>query len=174
MSMAEVGTTGSSRQSWDDYSPRPLLERLMREYKGKLSLPKAREEIIEQFVEDRFEGVTFADDDQRLYLEAIVKYWVHNNYNSLLAILTKSRQTSVVQAQANAEMLTKAKKAAVSMVWFGYVMPNGKKLADCTGDDLAGMRALLDHNLAKLIGAIKPKQQVKAVFDRNQLQEFLG
>jgi hypothetical protein len=174
MSIIEVGTTGSSRQSWDDYNPRPLLEKLMRNFKGDLSLRSSREEIIEQFIEQRLEGVSCKDKRQECYLEAIIKYWAHNNYNALLDVIRgRDKVTAAERVRLKAEMIAKANRA-IEVKWFTYTMPNGKKLSECTGDDLASMRALLNHNMAKLIGAVRPKQKVKTVFNREQLQEFLA
>jgi hypothetical protein len=174
MSMIEIGTTGSSRQSWEDFNPRPLLEKLMRDFKGDLSLRSSREQIIDDFVEQRFEGLHFDDEHQQLYVKTIIEYWAHNNYNSLLHLFKgHSDHATSEQVRLNEEMITKAKQA-IKVMWYSFMMPNGKKLAECTGKDLQSMAALMDHNTKKLLGVVKPHQKVKAVFDKDQLQEFLS
>jgi hypothetical protein len=127
MTFIEQGSTGAFRATWRKDNPRSLLEAIIAKN------PKANEEKIHAMFWREIE------DDKQL-LRACVEYWLDNNYRSLsiekqktrpLAGAQKSAQDAAVQGVVKEIRQRIAIEAQI--VLLDLVMPNNKKLADCTG-----------------------------------------
>jgi hypothetical protein len=174
--MSSTDTTGTtSSSSHHEFNPRQHLEQMMRTTKRDLSLPSTRELILEKFKEELFAGVTTKPQSQRWHLETIISDWSDHAYTSLLKVIWGSKssasETTTKKAKVYEERLAEGRKS-ISVIWFNFIMPNGKPLSECTGADLRNMRTLLDRNLRKLIRRVKPRQLVRSLFNKDTLQEF--
>ena len=125
MTYIEEGTLGAFRQTWRKSNPRALLKTILEKNL------KADANAIYKLFWDEIE------DDKEL-LRAIVGYWLDHNYQSL-------RQASGPTPAPSAEPRQASAKAAVSerlrhrihyetrVVLLDLIMPNDKRLAECTG-----------------------------------------
>jgi hypothetical protein len=157
MSYIEEGSQGAYRQSWRKGNPRSLLKTLIERN------PKAdRKKIYDLFWDE-------VEDDKQL-LQDIVGYWLDHNYHSLLTASLEPRAPSggadssgggPTSTAAKSEQATAAKgklqdriRYETRIVLLELVMPNDKRLADCTGAECSRFGGWL-FQLSKKVPANK-------------------
>lgn len=144
-----VGTQGAKRQSQKAASPRALLRRMMDDLTG----------ASEAIIRTKFTRAVINDPDM---LDAIIEYWFANNYRNLsdhddAPIERLSSQEAQQRKKRAVTQVTRIIKArAEKMVLLEMVMPNGKPLGECTGQDCA----IVGGWLSKIATKIKPHEIV--------------
>ena len=123
----ERGIQGAFRATWRKAQPRLLLEQLIRDN------PSVDEEKIHGLFWEEIE------DDQDT-LRACVEYWLDNNYASILRPKSRLVGLAAVPAQNSAREQAKQQiehriKHEARLVLLDLVMPNDKRLGDCTGNE---------------------------------------
>jgi hypothetical protein len=164
MSMSEmVGTQGAYRQTWRKGSPRSLLQALISK-----NTKASEKEIHQKFWLE-------IEDDKEL-LRACVEYWLDHNYRSLIQGVERSsvKQTAerAKERAENVAAATSKLKARIEFeakrVLLDWIMPNNKKLADCTGAECRQFGGWLTA-LGKKLPA---NRTVSQVFNEEQLQKI--
>ncbi|MDE2022503.1 MAG: hypothetical protein KGI71_06350 [Patescibacteria group bacterium] len=159
----QVGTTGAKRAAFQSHDPRPLLREIMDNHENTLQSQVTRDKVIDIFTDQILHTA------KRRYLRQLIKWWATNAYNAAL----QSPMDKTEQQKLNEKYIEHA-KTMVAIKWFDWIMPNNKPLSDCTGNELQGMRRLIGRNFKKLTTKIAPDQQVKDVFNREELQGFFS
>jgi hypothetical protein len=124
MTFIEHGTLGAFRATWRKGNPRSLLETIINKN------PKASENDIYKLF------WTEIEDDKEL-LRAITGYWLDHNYRSLTRpILQPSGEPTHAQRTIEARRQLKERiDYETRVMLLDLVMPNEKKLSDCTGKE---------------------------------------
>jgi hypothetical protein len=128
MTYIEQGTTGAFRATWRKGNPRSLLETIITKN------PKASEEKIHDLFWHEIE------DDKQL-LQACVEYWLDNNYRSLIAdkqpvairMHTRPNKAPDRAASDVSQKIQQRITREARAMLLELLMPNNKKLGDCTG-----------------------------------------
>lgn len=156
--MLDTGHTGAKVQTWRRNSPRELLKRLMEE-----KPTDSKEAILEALQ-------TELKDDVEL-LDAVIEYWFTNNYNSLVASLdpiAPVRRNESVKRIADTIKSKIIEEAQILLL--DTMMPNGKVLRYCTGQDCSKMGGWLGRIAKK----VKPRQNVGSALSEDQVRELFG
>jgi hypothetical protein len=145
---------GAKLQSYSDDDPRPMLLHLTQQY------PDASDnELFDLFVE-ALNGHPQRDG----FLQTIIRSWARNTLTSIRRT-QRSRRSSTKSARA------KVAERTAKVLVLNLVMPNGKRLGDCTGAECLRMSAessLLGKRLAKIGKRVPPRQQVSKVLDNDE------
>lgn len=130
MTHVDTGITGAKRQSWKHDNPREILISIIDEY------PSAgKDKLLKFFTQKVFEK------ENRTLLETIIEYWFANNLYSLLNSdpkLKKQFSQPLQVAKIKAQIRERIKVAA-GVVLMDMIMPNKKKLRDCSGAECAAV-----------------------------------
>lgn len=164
----DVGVRGAKRQSWKQANPRELLKRVIDDNPGS-----DREALLHIF-----RNQLWREDDAEDYVDTIVEYWFANNYHSLVGpapIAPRSRESRArtaeiaqdIKARVRAKILERA-----TIVLSDMMLPNGKRLADCSGKECAQMGSAIGGLMGRVAQLVKPKQTVGQVLTEAQLQEL--
>lgn len=156
------GHTGAKVQSWRKANPRDVLKTIMADVGDNRSkaLKVFREKVL--------------SEDGEPYLEAIVEYWFTNNYNSLIYETRKpdnAREVETIQRGYKTQLQRHIVKEAQVML-LDLLMPNGKKLADCTGHDCAKLANTIGPWLQAIAAKIKPRDRVGDKLTEADVREF--
>ena len=167
MNVLDVGTYGAKRQSWRSASPRDLLKRLIEEH------PRYSESrLLERFEE------MVKEDGTGEYLSAIVEYWFANNYRSLtLNAATPEQRAAARQNISDAVAVIKKKvqrkiQEKATAILLDMVMPNGKQLRACTGQECAAFSKTVSPFLARIAAAVKPMDVVGEVLSEAHVRDM--
>lgn len=162
MTYTDTGTRGAKVQSWRAANPRDLLKRVIDDNPGA-----DRAALLKMFNEA-------LQDDGDDYIETIIEYWFTNNYQSLVAprfAQEAKRQETYNQAVAGIrEQLRKRIEEGAAIVLLDMTMPNGKRLADCTGSECIVLRRSIGGWLGRVARRVKPDETVGATLSEQQLQ----
>jgi hypothetical protein len=158
-----TGRTGAARISWEHYNPRDLLIRLMR------ANPDAGEQALAVILRESVLG------DESDYLLPILLYFVRNTVSALnrerAAEERKSHQHDEDPdpkiAEAKAKIMARI-KAEAEKITLDLVMPNGKPLRDCTGEDCSHLGGW-GRRLAVRVGPFKTVGEVLSETDVRDL-----
>ena len=126
MTYVEEGTQGAFRQTWRKGNPRSLLKTIME--KNPNLNPGALYNIFWQEIED----------DKEI-LRNIAGYWLDHNYQSLKAAAepqqkpTTSSSSPPEKEPSSGERLRRRIQYETRIILLELIMPNDKRLADCTG-----------------------------------------
>ena len=126
MTYVEQGTQGAFRQTWRKGNPRSLLKTMMEK------TPKADAAVIYRMFWDEIE------DDKEL-LRNIVGYWLDHNYQSLRQASEPAPPPHMVETERqNAQTVVRERlhqriRYETRIVLLDLIMPNDKRLGDCTG-----------------------------------------
>lgn len=112
---------GAANQSWNRSNPRPLLERLINEHDDP------RDEETKEEIFNDLSSSLFALENRDMLLTAL-RYWFDNNYAACMRAKFGDNDCDRV---VNKDRI----KAQISMRLLDSVMPNGKKLRECTFGD---------------------------------------
>jgi hypothetical protein len=159
----ETGPTtlqGAKLQSFRNTNPRDLFLRLYREHRNS-SVTDLTDLLLD----------SIQDDPQRDgYIRTIVEYWVRNTVTSIDPSTPRRRSAGKVHDVVEKAARRVAHRA--SEIVLDLVMPNGKKLRDCTGSECLRMseeQTLLAKRLAKIGRRIGLRQHVGSAFDETEL-----
>jgi hypothetical protein len=136
MTFVDEGTTGAFRATWRKGNPRSLLRTII------ANNPRADEARVHELFWREIE------DDKEL-LRACVEYWADNNYRSLTSEVSTSETkrkkplpvvaAATEQVREKTEQIKEKVKARVEhearIILLDWIMPNEKRLGDCTGRD---------------------------------------
>lgn len=159
MTHIDTGITGAKRQSWMHDNPRDILRTIIKD-----NAQAGRETLLELFTKAVF------DNGNRGLLETIIEYWFTNNLSSLL------RSDSRLKAQFSNPDVSKIKQRireriqiAAGVVLMDMMMPNNKRLGDCSGAECAAVGGWL----SVVAGRMSPSQIVKQVFSEEDMRAML-
>jgi hypothetical protein len=164
----DTGVRGAKRQSWKAANPRELLKRVIDDNPGA-----DREGLLHLFRDQMWQ-----EDEAEEYVDTIIEYWFANNYHSLvgpLPALPRSREARSRTVELAQEIKAKVKAKILeraAIVLSDMVLPNGKRLADCTGRECLSMSGALGGLIAKIADKVKPSQVVGQVLTEQQLQDM--
>jgi len=158
------GVYGAKVQSWRHANPRDILKRIIDEHPNE---DKAF--IFREFKEQ------IRDDED--VISAIIEYWFSNNYHSLMGDRPErraQRQEERAERAREREKKTEAmaeiiKERAKKLVILDMVMPNGKLLRDCTGEDCIKAGGWFHKIAARLKN---PTDVVGRVFSEKRLRQI--
>lgn len=156
---------GASVQSWRAANPRELLKSMIEANRGS-----DRIAIFKLFRE------RLQEDESEPFLDTIIEYWFANNYHSLMSspALRNHADAENIRARKSAlvsQFTTSIKERiveAAALVLSDMMMPNGKRLAECTGAECSKMGGWL-RNVSK---RVEGEQTVGAVLSECDLQRL--
>jgi hypothetical protein len=146
---------GAKQQSYSDDNPRPLLLHLMEQHPDA-----SNKEFFNLFSE-----VLNAHPQRDGFLQTIINNWVCNTLTSIRRHTRSSKSNNGKAARA------KVAQRTTQILVLNLVMPNGKRLGDCTGTECLRMgveSSLLGKRLTKIGKRVPPRQQVSKVLDNAQ------
>ncbi len=162
MTYTDTGLRGATGQSWRGANPRDLLRRVMNDHPGA-----DRVALFRLFVDK------LKEDEEAEYMETIIEYWFTNNYHSLLAASgTASSATSQTAAQRTAALEGTKQKLRdkideqAKIVLLEMMLPNGKRLADCTGQECKSIGGWL----GKVARRVEPDETIGAKLTEDDLR----
>lgn len=159
---------GASVQSWRAANPRELLKGIMEANRGadRIALFRLFRERLKE-------------DDAEDFLETIVEYWFANNYQSLVAATIQRSRATREEALAESAPMVATMTAAIkeriaeaaTVVLSEMTMPNGKRLADCTGGECARMGGWLRSvgrrvGSEQTVGAVLAEADLKVLYSK--------
>jgi hypothetical protein len=166
------GQTGAKRQSWEDFNPRAVLLRVMKER------PRASEKEIHDVVKTEiFEEVG--------YLHAIFNYWFTHNYQ---ATEVRERDHSVAILK---KTMSKARRATIREhierkhvefthgILMDMELSCGKLLREAKGSDLdkeTGFLAEVRKNVkpSQLVGKVLTEEELHNLWKRHYIKGKKG
>jgi hypothetical protein len=160
MTFIEHGTLGAFRATWRKGNPRALLETIINKN------PKASENDIYKLF------WTEIEDDKEL-LRAITGYWLDHNYRSLTRPISQPNNgQKPARAQRIMEAQQQLKERIVHetrVMLLDLIMPNEKKLSDCTGKEccqFGGWLQLVGHKVpaTKTVGETLTEKQLQSLY----------
>lgn len=159
MTHIDTGITGAKRQSWKHENPRDILISIIDEHPSA-----AKEKLLEVFTQ------TVLEKGRRGLLETIIEYWFANNLQSLLLGDSKLKeQFSKPQRIAKLkEQIRERIKIAAGVVLLDMILPNKKRLRDCSGAECAAVGGWLSVVATKMspsdiVGKKFSEQDVRAM-----------
>lgn len=158
-----IGTMGAYRQTWRKGNPRSLLQTIINKN------PKADEKKIHQLFWEEIE------DDKEL-LRACVEYWLDHNYRSIIFASTAPTPEQIRRKQTER---TEGVKAATNKLkeriefetkrrLLDWIMPNERRLGDCTGKECR----LFGGWLGEVGKKVPANSTVRQVLSEEQLQKL--
>jgi hypothetical protein len=140
MTHLDTGITGAKRQSWKHDNPRDVLKSII-----ESNAHAAKEELLEIFTQAMFEK------GNRALIETVIEYWFANNLNSLLHSDSSLRdQFTGPRVAKIKEQIRDRIKIAAGVVLMDMIMPNKKRLRDCSGAECAAVGGWLSIVAARM------------------------
>jgi len=171
MTFIDTGVRGATGQSWRGANPRDLLRRVIDDNPGS-----DRVSLFRLFVDK------LKEEDDGDHMETIIEYWFANNYHSLIAARSGAAANQSGRAAATAERdrwvagttekLRERIAEEASIVLLDMLMPNGKHLAECTGEECAALASQLGNWLRKVARRVKPEETVGATLTEADLRKL--
>ena len=156
-----TGVTGAKRQSWQQGNPRELLRRLMEDHKNW-----DRTRLLREFREQ-------LDKSPNSYLETIVEYWFANNYNSLIDPREPDRIRDKVAVTKIRTKIEEHVETKAQLILLDLMMPNGKLLRDCTGQECRSLARSVGAWLARIAKRVKLRETVGTTLTENEVRELM-
>lgn len=129
MTHVDTGITGAKRQSWRHDNPRDVLKNIIEK-----NQQASKEKLLEIFTQTMFKK------DNHALIETIIEYWFANNLNSLLHSDDSLKgQFIKPHVKKIKEQIRERIKIAAGVILMDMVMPNKKKLRDCSGAECAAV-----------------------------------
>lgn len=168
---AKVGVTGAKRMSQDEYNIRPMVKNLMEQHPDS-----GVDELWPLFLKD-----IGYDDDNEFVLSAL-DYSLANCFRSLLPEVTyknlselrrakkesNKAQVALISAGVTAAITKGTRDLVKTFVILNDIMPNGKKLGDCTFSEVS-----VFGDTFSAIGKLgKPNQRLKDVLTNGDLRSL--
>jgi hypothetical protein len=161
MTHVDTGITGAKRQSWKHDNPRDVLINIIDEHPSD-----AKESLLELFTQ------VVLEKGRRGLLETIIEYWFANNLNSLLKSdstlkkeFSKGPQVSKVKEQIRERI-----KIAAGIVLMDMILPNKKRLRDCSGAECAAVGGWLSIVATRMA----PSAIVGKTFSEQDVRKMLA
>jgi hypothetical protein len=161
MTHVDTGITGAKRQSWKHDNPRDVLKNILEQ-----NARAAKEELLEIFTRTMFEK------GNRALIETVIEYWFANNLNSLLnsdsrlkGQFSKPQQVTKIKDQIRERI-----KIAAGVVLMDMIMPNKKRLRDCSGAECAAVGGWLSVVSARM----SPSAIVGKTFSEQDIRSMLA
>lgn len=160
MTHVDTGTTGAKRQSWKHDNPRDVLINIIDED------PQAsKEKLLETFTE------TVLGKGNRGLLETIIEYWFANNLYSLLNSDIRLRKGFINPRVAKIKkQIHERIKIAAGVILMDMIMPNKKRLRDCSGAECAAVGGWLSIVAARM----QPSAIVGKTFKEDEIRAMLA
>lgn len=160
----ELGVYGAKVQSWRKVNPRDLLKGLIEKH-PRLSQDRLLILLKEAATED--------------HVESMIEYWFANNYRSLISEITRPPPATREDLDAKQALEDSHISAAVTamkdrireeaqVMLLDMVLPNGKRLRECT----FGYVAKLGGCLARIGAKGKTNQMVGKVLSEAQVAKL--
>ena len=182
MSLLEIGKTGASKQSWRSPGPRALLKTLMDEAKdphdGKVLFKDFLAAVLPAAVRSAFEN-----EDEERRLVAVIEYWFTNNHNSMVQLYPRpgDKKREAERKKARVETETKIRLAVrnkiqdeAKLLLLDWIMPNGKTMGDCTGQEVRQFGRKVAPWLSKIAAKVKPGEIVRNVLSEDDVRKMWG
>ena len=157
MTYIDQGMQGAFRQTWRKGNPRALLKTLLEKN------PKADATAIYKMFWEEIQ------DDKDLVRD-IVGYWLDHNYHSLkqAEMPIKNKQAAQKQKAAAVEQLKERIHQESKIILLDLLMPNSKRLADCTGAECGRFNGWM----AQLANTVPPNKTVGSVLSEDQIYQL--
>ena len=160
MTHLDTGTTGAKRQSWKHDNPRETLISIIDEHPNA-----AKEKLLEIFTQ------AVLEKGRRALLETIIEYWFANNLHSLLNSDSQLRkQFSNPQIAKIKQQIRERIKIAAGIVLMDMIMPNKKRLRDCSGAECAAVGGWLSIVATRM----PPSAIVGKTFNEQEMRAMLA
>lgn len=160
MTHVDTGITGAKRQSWKHDNPRDVLKNIIEK-----NVRASKEELLGIFTQSLFEK------GNQALLETVIEYWFANNLNSLLnSDVQLRRQFTKPQISKIKEQIRERIKVAAGVILMDMVMPNKKKLRDCSGAECAAVGGWLSIVATRM----PPSAIVGKTFSEQAIREILA
>jgi hypothetical protein len=179
MTLLEVGRTGASKQSWR-HGPRELLKSLMDEAKdpheGKALFKDFLPLILPAAVREAFESEA---EERRLV--NIIEYWFTNNHNYLCALYprpgdekrqSEAKKVRAAKQETIREAVREKIKEQAELILLDWIMPNGKAIGDCTGNEVRQFGRKVTPWIAKIVARVKPTEIVRDVLSEDDVRKM--
>jgi CheY-like chemotaxis protein len=157
---------GATIQSWKASNPRELLAFVVNGNDGK-----SRDELLHLF------NRAVRENDE--ILDTLIEYWFNNNFKSLERLSEPSQREALKRARDEKASEFRAaindaveRKARIMLM--DIMMPNGKRLRACTGDECRELSKSTGRWLAAVSREMKPKQKVGEALTEDRLHELWG
>lgn len=160
-----TGFIGAKVQTWRAANPRELLKRMID------SDPSLDRVATLYLFRDKLHQETDAD----ALIDTIIEYWFTNNYYSLVGPISTPRYTPDRQNNAATQIVQRVRQkiAEVAQIQLlEMLMPNGKRLAECSGRECREMGPVIGNWLARVARSMKAKDLVGNVMTEERLQDL--
>lgn len=164
--VVDLGVRGAKVQTWRAANPRELLKRVIDDNPGA-----DRQALLHLFREQMWR-----EDEAEDYVDTIIDYWFANNYYSIVAPVGIARTEQHRRTlQASAQVAEKIRQRIVEQAQImlsDMLMPNGKRLAECTGKECQSLGIAVGGWLGRVARKVKPDQAVGEALSEEQLREL--
>lgn len=163
--MANSGVRGAKMQSWKAANPRELLSRIIDSNPGG-------DRDATMYL---FRTQLASEPNVSELVETIIEYWFTNNYYSLVGPTLVPRLNTPDRKEKIAQTVRQVKRKiaeAAQIVLMEMMMPNGKKLTDCTGSECREMGPVIGNWLGLVARHVKARDLVGQTLTEAQLQAF--
>jgi|SRR5579859_5220155 len=158
-----LGTTGAKRTSWSENNPRKLVAALLKRYPDD-----TKEQALERFLD-------IARENEAM-IETALTYFHANAWQALTRKErspsekeARRKETEAAVAAAKAKV-TDAIEAKAKLLLLDLIMPNEKRLAECTGFEcikFGGWLGAVGKAAGKqLVGKALTEQQVRSFWEK--------
>lgn len=148
-----MGRQGAKRQSFSEKSPRTVLLKIIAEH------PHETRQDMEVILDLFWQTI----HKNEAHLRTICDYWGVNNYTAIVHV-TQPRN----QLKENEEVSNIKSSILSKIILLDWILPNGKKLRDCTKTDCTKAGGWL----LKVGKKLKTRQTVGQVFSEEQLHNL--
>jgi hypothetical protein len=157
MTSLDLGVIGAKRQSWKT-NPQELLRRIMEQ-----NPTASRSDIFNEF--------KTALDKRPACLEGVIEYWFSNYFRRLDGVNPKERDRLRDKEKDRLGSALDGKlKEYAGIVLLEMLMPNGKKLRDCTGAECKELSSKIGAWLLRVSKQVKPDALVGDVLTEKQVR----
>lgn len=168
-------TRGAKVQSYKSVNPRSLLYAEINSNKYPLTC-EGRELCESTMFDENYQNEEF--------MKAVFSYWHANNWHAIVTdkrnqhLIEQRRKSLEVQKEEKTKEVNETKQEIRTLtnryltlsLW--ETMPNGKPLAECTGEELREIKGFYQKALQGIIKRIKPDQKVSDVLTEDDLHEY--
>ena len=180
MSLLEIGKTGASKQTWRKHNARALLKLLMDEAKdphdGKVLFKDFLFAVLPAAVREAFE-----DEEAERRMVNIIEYWFTNNHHSMVQLYDKPAKEIAAAKKQRAAKETQFREAVrghiveqAELLLLDWIMPNGKPMGDCTGQEVRQFGRKVAPWVAKIVAKVKPAEIVRDVLSETDVRKMWG
>jgi len=167
--------TGAFRSSWRAKNPRALLEQIVADAPRQKGQTEREYEASLLAIFEEAARMTGGE-----LISTIIEYWFTNNYRSLVRSATKSDPEVVKLRKLEAEKVQQSVREAVHkkikaearVMLMDMMMPNGKRLRACTGNECRKLSNSVGYWLSMIGNSIGPTQKVGEALSEDKLHEF--